>query len=162
MNEGKPKKKKRLPQIEPGAPKKLSVAPDKEKDIDELANKLIDWVYTHDVYNLADFPLSLKMSPLHFYRCAEKSSYFEDAISVAKYVISSRILKGWREGTILKEYAHNQLYQYDLQYKNAYSDARLIDRKAMTETLGGGGTRFIIEAPAIPDSNKVKKLERNI
>lgn len=125
--------------------------------INELADKMIEWVYATDAYNIADFPLSLRISPYHFYRCSEVSEYFGTALTTAKYMIASRIKKGWREGRFSTDYANKELYQYDPEFKKDYMEVKYTQQKAMSDSYANA--RFVIEAPQIPSSDKVKQLE---
>lgn len=124
--------------------------------INDLADKMIEWVYSTDVYNIADFPLSLRISPYHFYKCATVSGYFDNALTVAKYVIASRILKGWREGHITQEYATKELFRYDPEFKKEYMEVRVLTAQKVNDSYSGA--KFIIETPQIPNSDKVRKL----
>lgn len=113
-NENRPKPK--LPPKNPNGcyrstPKKLN-------DQYKLADEMVEWINNNeDVLDLDRFPLSKHFSPYRFYKIARHNKYFEEALEVARYIISSRIKEGWSSRKMDPKYCQAMLPEFNIAYR---------------------------------------------
>jgi hypothetical protein len=77
-----------------GAPTKLFMATDDVNVQNRLANEMMDWADLDDSFVLDSFPVMKRMSPIKFYKMAEKNTYFAECLSYAKSRIGERYHRG--------------------------------------------------------------------
>ena len=94
------------------------ITPKDTKTQNKLADELIEWAYNNEVIDLDLFPLSKRLSPYRFYKISQSNPYLEEALEVAKYIISSRLKKGWADRSIDASYAKEMLPEYNQTYRD--------------------------------------------
>ena len=82
-----------------------------------LGNEMLFYVNETKTIDLDEFPNSLRMSPYRFYKLAEKSEYFAESLECARYIISSRIKKGWMFKQLDSKACAELLPEYNQAYR---------------------------------------------
>jgi hypothetical protein len=151
-------KKIRL-QIEPrDASIQLFKLPLKIEDINTLGLQMLEWCYMNNKeVDLSAFPIRLRVSPYQFYRLANKSEQFANCLELCRAIIAQRLLKAWKDGSMPSEYVRFELTRYDEGFFKKVMELRVAQQQAMNQGIMNFKT---VEVPAIPDSSKVRKLER--
>lgn len=131
--------------------------PFKIDEINTLGLQMLEWCYMNNEVDLSAFPIRLRVSPYQFYKLANKSEQFANCLELCRAIIAQRLLKGWRDGSMPSEYARFELTRYDEGFKKTVMELRVAQQQAMNQGIMNFKT---VEVPAIPDSSKVRKLER--
>lgn len=74
-------------------PECINRPPRDVKEINKLADRLVQWAQTDDALTLDDFALKEKISPYRFKRMAPEHSYFQQALEYARASVGSRLFK---------------------------------------------------------------------
>jgi hypothetical protein len=97
----------------------VATPPHSEFDINQLANEMLLWSFENkDALAIEDFPLSRMIAPSVFYKQADKSEYFAQALEIARCRIGSRLQKLARDGMIDPRFVLKILPLYHEDYKN--------------------------------------------
>ena len=94
--------------------------PHEPKDIQQLADELLQWCKLDSSTDITDFPLSKNINPYYFNHISDE--YFQDVLCAAKYALNSRNKKLVN----LRKYEKELLFKYlrlmDRDFKEDYDD----------------------------------------
>jgi hypothetical protein len=136
------------------------IYPPKEVDAQNtLAKEMCEWVLTDNAWWLDDFAISKRMAPSKVYKIAETNEVFEQAINFCRAVIASKMVHGWKNKIVEKEFCLRLLPLYSDEYKDYCNQKIFNDAKGRST---GTIITQLMQIPATPEvDQQLKKKEIN-
>lgn len=121
-----------------------------------MADEMIRWVKSNDVFLLDSFPIALSIAPCRFYALANNNEYFADALNYSRHLIAERMIKMWVKKELDKELVTRLLPIYHQEFR----EYMMLKIRTSEMAKEDAKQKIQVTYEAIPNSPLVKELKK--